>query len=275
MSICLPWIMMWSLGAPTIASTFEASGASMVVTSQDAAQSVEASRDKPRIKTSTVTLTVGDSSFKAYLAQPEGDGPFPGVLLIHEWWGLNDWVRQQADRFAEKGYAALAPDLYHGEAAQDAEHAHELSRGLSEERAIGDLKFAFEFLSGHKLTRGKKTGVIGWCMGGGYALKLGIEEPRVAATVVCYGRPVLDEQRLRRIKGPLLGIWGATDRGIDVEAFKKALEAADKKDVEHHVFPDAGHAFMNENNQRGYNAQAAKQAWKEIDAFFAKHLGKK
>lgn len=266
MSTCLRLITMWWIGAAACASQYEAPR-------QESAESADASQ--PKIKTSTVTLTIGDSTFKAYLAHPEGDGPFPGVLLIHEWWGLNDWVRKQADGFAEKGYAALAPDLYHGEAAEDAEHAHELMRGLSDERAIGDLKFAFDFLSGHKLTRGRKTGVIGWCMGGGFALKLAIEHPRVAATVVCYGRPVLDEGKLRRIKGSLLGIWGATDRGIDVEAFKKALKAAGKKDAEHHVYPGAGHAFMNETNQRGYNEEAAKQAWKEIDAFLAERLDKK
>jgi carboxymethylenebutenolidase len=230
---------------------------------------------KPRIATQTVKLQLrqGEPTFDCYLARPAGDEPAPGVLLVHEWWGLNDWVKQQADRFARAGYVALAPDLYHGELAKDADHAHELSRGLSDERALGDLKFAFEFLSNHKYTKGKPTGVIGWCMGGGYALKLAIAEPRVACTVICYGKPVTDVAQLKKIKGPILGIWGATDRGIEVEPFKTALEEAKVK-AAHHVYPGAGHAFLNENNQRGYNKGQAEKAWKEIDAFLARELNK-
>lgn len=226
-----------------------------------------------KIKTETVKLSIGDSKFDCYIARPADGEPAPGLLLVHEWWGLNDWVKQQADRFAKEGYVAMAPDLYHGEVATDAEHAHELMRGLSDERADGDLKFAFEFLAGHKYTGGKPCGVIGWCMGGGYALRLAIAEPRVAATVVCYGKPVTDEAQLRKIKGPLLGIWGADDRGIDVDAFKQALEKAGTK-AEHHIHPKSGHAFLNENNKQGYNKEEAAKAWKEIDAFLAKNLKK-
>jgi carboxymethylenebutenolidase len=227
--------------------------------------------DKPEIKTETVKLKQGDATFDCYLARPASGEPAPGILVIHEWWGLNDWVKKQADRFAEKGYVALAVDLYRGEIAKDRDHAHELSRGLSDERALADLRFAFEFLSGHKYTRDKPTGVIGWCMGGGYALKLAIAEPRLACTVVCYGRPVTDVDQLKKIKGPLLGIWGETDRGIEVEPFKKALETAGAK-ATHHVYPGAGHAFLNENNERGYNKTQAEKAWAEIDEFFKREL---
>lgn len=240
--------------------------------------SVVAAQDKPRasqpaVQTQTVQLVRGDSKFACYLARPAGDAPAPGILIIHEWWGLNDWIKQQAERFAQQGYVALAVDLYHGEIAKDAEHAHELMRGLSDERAVADLKFAFEFLAGHKYARGKPVGVIGWCMGGGYALKLAIAEPRVACTVVCYGKPVTEPAQLRKIKGPLLGIWGATDRGIDVDEFKKALKEAGAKDT-HKVYSKSGHAFMNPNNQRGYNAEQAEKAWKEIDAFLKRELQK-
>jgi carboxymethylenebutenolidase len=212
-----------------------------------------------------------DSKMKCYLARPADGQPAPGLILIHEWWGLNDWVKQQADRFAEQGYVALAVDLYHGEVAADSEHAHELMRGLADERALADLKFAFKFLSGHKYTKGKPTGAIGWCMGGGFALKLAIAEPRLACTVICYGRPVLEVNQLRQIKGPILGIWGANDRGIEVEPFKEALREAGVKST-HTVYPGAGHAFLNENNKRGYNSEQAAKAWKEIEAFLGKHL---
>jgi carboxymethylenebutenolidase len=218
-----------------------------------------------------VTLGAGDAKFSCYLARPSGDKPAPGIVLIHEWWGLNDWVKKQADRFAEQGYVALAPDLYHGEVATDADHAHELMRGLSDERAVADMKAAFAHLAADKQVKGKRIGVIGWCMGGGFALKLAIAEPKLACTVVCYGKPVTDVEQLKRIKGPLLGIWGETDRGIEVEPFKKALEAAGVK-ATHHVHPGAGHAFLNENNKRGYNKEQAAKAWKEIDGFLSKTL---
>lgn len=223
------------------------------------------------IRTQTVAIRSGDAEIKCYLAHPEGDGPFPGMLLIHEWWGLNDWVREQADRLARRGFAALAVDLYRGELARDAEHAHELSRGLPDERALADMEAAFEFLSGHALTRGRKIGVIGWCMGGGQALALAVAEHRLACTVVCYGRPITDPDRLRRIAGPILGIWGETDRGIDVQPFRAALERAGVR-ATHHVHPGVGHAFMNPNNQRGYNEAAARRAWEQIDAFLDEQL---
>ena len=226
-----------------------------------------------KIVTQDLSLTQGEAKVACFLARPAGDQPAPGLLLIHEWWGLNDWVKGQAKRFAEQGYVALAVDLYRGETATDAEHAHELMRGLTDERALADMKLAFGFLSGHRATRGQRVGVMGWCMGGGFALKLAIAEPSVACTVMCYGRPVTDIEQLRRIKGPLLGVWGGNDRGIEVEPFRKALEEA-KVRATHHVYPGAGHAFLNETNQRGYNPEQASKATKEIDRFLAQNLRK-
>ncbi|MCK6455850.1 MAG: dienelactone hydrolase family protein [Phycisphaerae bacterium] len=223
------------------------------------------------ITSKTITIEQGKSMLTAYLARPAGDRPAPGLILVHEWWGLNDWVKQQADRFARNGYVALAVDLYRGEVAEDREHAHELMRGLADERAIADLRSAFAYLSGGERTRGCGIGAIGWCMGGGYALKLAIAEPKLACTIVCYGRPVTDVSQLRRIAGPLLGIWGETDRGIDVDSFKKALAEA-KVRADNHVYPGAGHAFLNENNARGYHKEQAAKAWAEIDAFLERTL---
>ncbi len=240
---------------------------------QDARPTKPAASDA--IQSMKVVLKFGDAPVDCYLAHPRGDGPFPGIIVVHEWWGLNDWVKQQADRFAEHGYAALAVDLYRGEVATDAEHAHELMRGLPDERAVKDLRDAFMFLSGHKLTRGRKVGAIGWCMGGGLALKLAIHEPKLSAVVVCYGRPVTDAAELGRIKCPLLGIWGGADRGIDVEAFKKALAKTKVRVAGQHVYPGAKHAFMNANNAGGYDEKSAGKAWHEIDKFLTKELDSK
>lgn len=228
---------------------------------------------QPPIQTATITLTQDGTKFDAYLARPKTDQPAPGVLIVHEWWGLNDWVRQQADRLARAGYCALAVDLYHGEVATEAEKAHELMRGLPDERAVADLKAGFQYLARQEFARGKPIGVIGWCMGGGYALKLAVAEPKLACTVMCYGKPITDPEELKRVRGPLLGIWGADDRGIDVDSFRKALDKAGSK-AAHHVFPGCGHAFMNENNPRGYDAAQAKKAWETIDAFLKQELRK-
>ena len=229
---------------------------------------------KPEIETETITLGSGEHKFSAYTAIPKSAKPGPAIILIHEWWGLNDWVKQQADRFAAKGYVAIAPDLYHGEVAEDGEHAHELMRGLADERAIADMKSAFDYLATHKSVDKKRIGIIGWCMGGGLALKLAIAEPKLACTVMCYGRPVIDVDQLKKIKGPLLGIWGATDRGIEVPPFEKALKEAGVK-ATHHIYLGAGHAFLNETNKRGYNADQAKKGWAEIDGFFTANLRSK
>jgi carboxymethylenebutenolidase len=226
-----------------------------------------------KIVTETVTIARDDAKITCYLARPVGDKAAPGLLVIHEWWGLNDWVKKQTDRYAAQGYVALAVDLYRGEVAKDAEHAHELMRGLTDERAVADLKAAFAYLAAHKQASGKPIGAIGWCMGGGFSLKLAIAEPKLACSVVCYGRPVTDVAELKKIKGPLLGIWGQMDRGIEVVPFKKALEEAGVK-ATHHIYPGAGHAFLNETNSRGYDKEQAEKAWKTIDEFLSHQLKK-
>lgn len=209
-----------------------------------------------------------------YLAVPKGAGRHPAIVVIQEWWGLNDWIKQQADRFAAQGYVALAPDLYRGKVATDPNMAHELMRGLPEDRAMNDLKAAFRYLEERKDVDRKKIGVIGWCMGGGYALNLAIAEPKTAALVINYGHLVTDQHTINTIHPPILGNFGGLDRGIppsDVRTFSdQLLKAGKKSDIK--IYDDAGHAFMNPNNKEGYVKKDAEDAWKRIDAFFAKQL---
>lgn len=209
-----------------------------------------------------------------YLSLPASHGNHPAIIVIQEWWGLNDWVKEQADRFAAKGYVALAPDLYRGKSASDPNAAHELMRGLPHDRAMADLQNAFKYLATRKDVDASRIGVIGWCMGGGYALVLALAEPRLAATVINYGMLRADPAAVKPLSGPILGNFGEKDQGIppnDVEAFEKALNAAGKtSDIK--IYPGAGHAFMNPNNKQGYVKEAAEDAWKRIDAFLAKAL---
>lgn len=218
------------------------------------------------------SVTFGDAM--GYLSLPNTPGKHPAVVVIQEWWGLNDWVKQQADRFARQGYVALAVDLYRGKVANDQGLAHELSRGLPEDRAIADLRAGVDYLVKRDDVNASKIGVIGWCMGGGYSLGLALAEPRIAAAVINYGHLVTDPNTIARIHAPMLGNFGANDQGIppaDVKTFDAALSKAGKSfDVK--IYDGAGHGFMNPNNTMGYVATAADDAWKRIDAFFRKQL---
>ncbi|MCU1347549.1 MAG: Carboxymethylenebutenolidase [Acidobacteria bacterium] len=210
-----------------------------------------------------------------YLSLPsDKSDKHPAIIVIQEWWGLNDWIMQQTDRFAKQGYVTLAVDLYRGKATSDPEVAHELMRGMPEDRAMADLKSGFALLAARADVDASHIGVIGWCMGGGYSLGLATVEPRVAATVMNYGRLVTDPATIAKIESPILGNFGALDRGIppaDVEAFDVALKKAGKSaDIK--IYPGAGHGFMNPNNKDGYVKGAADDAWARIDSFFAKRL---
>jgi carboxymethylenebutenolidase len=209
-----------------------------------------------------------------YLAVPQGKGKHPGLIVVQEWWGLNDWIRQQADRYAKEGYVAFAPDLYRGKTTTDPAVAHELARGLPPDRALSDLKAAFRYLASRKDVDAKRIGVIGWCMGGGYALELTLAEPRIAATVINYGHLVTDPASIAKIHAPILGNFGAEDRGIppaDVRAFEAALKKEGKpNDIK--IYAGAGHAFMNPNNKTGFVKSAADDAQSRIDDFLAKTL---
>lgn len=225
------------------------------------------------VVTEKVNYRSGEEIVSGYLARPKGEGPFPAIVVIHEWWGLVDWIKENARQFAERGYVALAVDLYRGKIADTPELAHELSRGLPNDRALRDLKAAVSYLRQQKFVNSNRIGVIGWCMGGGYALQLALNED-VTACVVCYGRLVTNAEELKTLKGAILGIFGDQDRGIPLEvvrAFEKALQAVGVPYVIR-VYEGVGHAFMNPNNKRGYNEPVAQKAWREIFAFLDKHL---
>ena len=225
-------------------------------------------------KGTMVSLPSTPGKASAYLAVPEGKGKHPGLIVIQEWWGLDDWIKQQTDRYAKEGYVAIAPDLYRGKSTSDPAVAHELSRGLPQDRAMADLKAAFRYLAGRKDVDPKRIGVIGWCMGGGIALDFTLAEPRIAATVINYGHLVTDPNTIAKIHAPILGNFGGDDQGIppaDVHAFESALNKAGKaNDIK--IYAGAGHAFMNRNNKSGYVKTAADDARTRIDAFLRRTL---
>src|SRR5579863_4414831 len=132
----------------------------------------------------SVSYKSGDETVQGFLYTPTGNGPFPALIVIHEYWGLNDWVKEQASKLADQGYEALAIDLYRGKVATTPDVAHELMRGVPEDRAKRDLRAAFEFLQSQSNVNKDRIGAIGWCMGGGYALDAALQEPALAADVI-------------------------------------------------------------------------------------------
>jgi len=224
----------------------------------------------------SVSYKSGDETVSGILYTPAGHGPFPALIVIHEWWGLNDWVEQRAGKLADEGYVALAVDLYRGKVADNPDLAHELMRGVPADRAIRDLRAAYDFLASQPGVKKDRIGSIGWCMGGGYSLDAALAEPHLAATVINYGHLATDPAELKKINAPILGLFGGQDRGItpdDVKKFQQAMEQVGKK-IEVKIYPDAGHAFENPNNKAGYRPEDAADAWQRTVDFLGATLKK-
>ena len=221
-----------------------------------------------------VSYKSGDQTVQAILYTPKGKGPFPGLVVIHEWWGLNDWVKEQAARLADEGYAALAVDLYRGQIATTPADAQKLLQDLSDDRAFGDLHAAVEFLKAQPEVRPDRIGSVGWCMGGGYSLDVAIQEPTLSVVVINYGDLTDDREELKKINAHVLGIFGGQDRDIhlaDVRKFERQLKDLGKT-ADIRIYPDAGHAFENPNNTAGYRKDDSADAWKRTLAFLASTL---
>jgi carboxymethylenebutenolidase len=205
---------------------------------------------------------------RAYLSKARA--PIGAVVVIHEWWGLNEHILHWTDRLAADGYVALAVDLYEGKVATTREEAMAQMRAVDEEKALAMLRAAHAFLV--KDLKAERTACIGWCFGGGWSLRLAIAEPELDAAVIYYGRLVTDSEKLAAIAAPVLGIFGSKDEGIPPSAvaeFETAMKSAGK-DLELHSY-DAEHAFANPSSAR-YDAEHAADAWRETRAFLCANL---
>ena len=220
--------------------------------------------------------TVGGKPLHGYVARPKtAQGALPSVIVIHEWWGLNDNVRAMTRRLAGEGYQALAVDLYGGAHADTPDAAMKLMNAAMQNPAAAqdNLKRAAAWLEGKGA---KKLGVIGWCFGGGWSLGTTLLMPgKIDGTVIYYGHLETDPAKLAAIKHPVLGLFGAEDQSIPV-ASVRAFESALKKQgtpVEIKVYEGAGHAFANPSGGT-YRPDAAKDAWQRTTAFLARTLKK-
>lgn len=225
------------------------------------------------IKSGEVKYLSGNDTVTAYLTEPVGNGPFPALIVIHEWWGLNDLVKKDADKFADSGYVALAIDLYHGKMTDKPEEARKLSSGVNQEQAVTDLKSAYNFLSDRKEVNRSKIGSIGWCMGGGYSLKAAVNIPGLSACNINYGAMITDTSLLKKINCPVLGIFGEKDQNLNPQKVKTFQDSLDQAGIKNKIiiYPGVGHAFMNPTNS-GHNEEITNKAWEEIFTFFDDNL---
>ncbi|MFQ5958467.1 MAG: dienelactone hydrolase family protein [Alphaproteobacteria bacterium] len=218
----------------------------------------------------TVSLTMpGGRSVSAALALPART-PAPAVLLVHEWWGLNDQIKAVAAELAKEGYLALAVDLYDGRVATTREDARAYMQAVDASQATETLAAWIDWLEAHADATGK-VGTVGWCFGGGWSLNASLARP-VDATVVYYGRVTKSAAELKPLKGPVLGHFATRDGWINkdmVGKFKRAMKTAGKPFEEHWYTAD--HAFANPTSAR-YDAEDAAQAWRRTLAFFRAHL---
>lgn len=215
-------------------------------------------------------------SVKGHLAKPEGGSPHPAVIVIQEWWGLDAQTKSIADRFAQEGYLAFAPDLYHGELAQlgDGDTAMRLVQKYGP-NAHQDLASIFDALESHPECNGK-IGSVGFCFGGRMALLLSAMRP-LNAVCTFYGggmQTVFDQLRTN-LKAPVLGFFGDADVSIPAGTIEEFDSLLDQVDVEHEVitYPNSGHAFFRDSDPSVYIPEAATDAWKRVKKFFKKNLG--
>ena len=215
--------------------------------------------------------TKGGGKTSGVIAMPK-TLPAPTVILIHEWWGLNDNIKAVAADFAEQGYIALAVDLYNGQVATEREQANALRLAMDTAWATDALASWVDFLRTHKDSTGK-VGTIGWCFGGGWSLNASIAAP-VDATVIYYGNVTRPAADLSALKGPVLGHFGTLDKGINADmvgGFQKEMAAAGKEDALTVHWYVADHAFANPSGAR-YDEEDAALAWARTLAFFRQHL---
>lgn len=206
---------------------------------------------------------------RGYLA--EAPGSTIGVVVIQEWWGLNDNIRQIADRFAEAGMLALAPDLYHGVVTSEPDEARKAVMELDTAQAVREIQAAVDYL--HKQQGIRGTAVVGFCMGGRLSLQMSLQGQQLGAAVAFYGRP-LDDNQASQVRVPILGLYGSEDRGIppeSVHAMQRQIEAAGVPN-EFHVYDGAGHAFFNDT-RASYHQAAAADAWQRTLDWIREHAG--
>lgn len=222
-----------------------------------------------------ISFPSNGASADGYLASPE-EGAGPGIVVIQEYWGLVPHIIDVCDRFAAEGFTALAPDLYHGDAASEPEEARKLMTTMDLDQAARDLRGAVAALEESDVVRGQGVGVVGFCMGGGLALTLACHDAGVRACVSFYGlAPPGAEPDWSQLAGPVELHIAEGDRTNTPEAAHQLRDQLKDlgKSVEVHVYAGTQHAFFNDTRPDVYDADAARLAWERTLDFFRSHLG--
>jgi carboxymethylenebutenolidase len=226
-------------------------------------------------------MTAGDLAIKTssiqyygnvtgFLAEPQAPGSYPGVVLIHEWWGLNDQIKQSAQVLASHGYRVLAVDLYNGKVATQPSDAQKLVGTVTPATSVPNMRAAANYL---RSSGSASIGSYGWCFGGGQSLQLALSEEPLDAVVIYYGQLVTEPQKLSSIDAPVLGIFGAQDQSISVSQVQQFNASLSQADVEHDViiYEGVGHAFANPSGMNYAPVQTA-DAWNRTLVFLNENL---
>lgn len=208
---------------------------------------------------------------QGFLAKPSEDGEFPGVVMIHEWWGLNDNIKEMAKKLASHGYVVLAVDLYNGKVGTTSEEARQLVSSFNAESGIENMNNAASYIQeNHNV---EKIGSIGWCFGGGQSLNLALNNQDMDATVIYYGSLVTDQESLSSISWPVLGIFAGLDTGIPVDSVNAFESTLDELGIpnEIHIYEGVNHAFANPSGER-YAPDESQDAWNKTLEFLESSL---
>jgi carboxymethylenebutenolidase len=221
------------------------------------------------MKTETLNLNTSRGATTAHVARPDND-TVAAVILIQEWWGINDHIRDIAGRYAKEGYLCIAPDLYRGKLAKNAEEAGKLMRSLAIDDGLETIREAIA--EAKRAYSAQKVGITGYCMGGTFALRAACELSEIAVAAPFYG-DIPEEDVLKQLKVPTLFIAGKRDAWINPEKVSQLKDAARKYNLPVEVISyDADHAFFNNTRPEVYNAEAAADAWRRVLELFRKHL---
>ena len=230
-----------------------------------------------KIKTAEeITFKINGEHTPGYLAVPEASAPVPGVIVIQEVWGLNDDIKRIARMFAEAGYAALSPDLYHGNESAEMEEARKFAMAMQKDRAAKDIDAAIRYLKALPEVQGSPVAMIGFCMGGGLTLETAIRGGDIAVGACFYGGTQTDLQSVGNISIPIFCAFGADDHLITLEQVEDIRKALQTNNIDHElrVYQGAGHSFFNEVKPDWYRSGTSQEAWEHVRAFFDRALQK-
>jgi carboxymethylenebutenolidase len=225
------------------------------------------------MQTEMLTYATPHGDTRGYRVAPDGDGPWPGVVVIQEWWGLNAHIQDITARLAAEGFVTLAPDLYHGVVATEPDEARKQAMNLDRPRAVSEIDAAVEALRADARVSPKQIGVVGFCMGGGLTLMVAARNPQVGAAVAFYGgfAPAIED--FTNTSVAILNIVGEDDE--NVKKTQRKLETDLRMTPIQHdlvIYPGAGHAFMNDTRPEAYNLGAATDAWTRTVDWLRSHL---